>query len=58
MSNEEVQQILEEIIDLARLLGWTSALAQNKNEVILGMYIGEESWIHAKLGNTDNKQTH
>ncbi len=58
MTNEEVQQILEEIIDLARLLGWTSALAQDKNEVILGMYIGDNSWINAKLGNTDQKTTH
>jgi hypothetical protein len=58
MTNAEVQRILEEIIDLARLLGWTSALAQDKNEVILGMYIGENSWINAKLGNTEQKTTH
>lgn len=58
MTNEEVQQILEEIIDLARQLGWTSALAQDKNNVILGMYIGENSWINAKLGNTEQKTTH
>lgn len=58
MTNEEVQRILEEIIDLARLLGWTSALAQDKNEVILGMYIGDNSWINAKLGNTEQKTTH
>lgn len=58
MTNEEVQRILEQIIDLARLLGWTSALAQDKNEVILGMYIGDNSWINAKLGNTEQKTTH
>lgn len=58
MTNEEVQQILEEIIDLARRLGWTSALAQDKNNVILGMYIGDNSWINAKLGNTEQKTTH
>lgn len=58
MTNEEVQQILEEIIDLAHLLGWTSALAQDKDEQILGLYLGENSWINAKLGNTDQKTTH
>jgi len=58
MTNDEVQQILEEIIELAHLLGWTSALAQDKNEQILGMYIGENSWINAKLGNTEQKPTH
>jgi hypothetical protein len=57
MDNDEVQQILEEIIDLARLLGWTSALAQDKNNDILGLYIGLESWINAKIGNT-TKTTH
>ncbi len=51
MSNEEVQQILEEIIDLARLIGWKTALAQDKNNQILGMYVGDEEWINAKLGN-------
>lgn len=58
MTNEEVQEILEQIIDLAHSLGWTSALAQSKDEVILGMYLGENSWINAKLGNTEQKTTH
>ena len=58
MTNEEVQAILEEIIDLARLLGWTSAMAQSKDNVILGLYIGEESWINTKLGNNPDKTTH
>lgn len=58
MTNEEVQQILEEIVDLARLLGWTSALAQSKDNVILGLYLGENDWINAKLGNTEQKTTH
>jgi len=59
MTNEEVQEILEMIIDYARALGWTSALAQDKDENILGMYIGQEAWINAKLGNTKGKhETH
>lgn len=57
MDEYEIQQILEEIVDLARLLGWTSALAQDKNNQILGVYLGEEVWINAKLGITD-KPTH
>jgi len=58
MTEQEVQQILEEIVELGRLLGWTSALVQDKNENILGMYVGENSWINAKLGNTEQKITH
>ena len=57
MSDDEVQQILEEIIDLARLLGWSSAMAQDKNNAILGLYIGEERWINAKIGSP-TKTTH
>ena len=57
MDNDEVQKILEEIIDLARLLGWSSAMAQDKNNAILGLYIGEESWINAKIGSP-TKTTH
>ena len=57
MSDDEVQQILEEIIDLARLLGWSSAMAQDKSNAILGLYIGEERWINAKIGNS-TKTTH
>jgi hypothetical protein len=58
MTDEEVQQILTEIIDLAHILGWASAMAQSKDNVILGMYLGENSWIQAKLGNTEQKPTH
>lgn len=51
MDEQEIQAILEEIVDLAHLLGWTTALAQDKNNQILGVYLGEESWINTKLGN-------
>ncbi len=57
MTDEEVHQILEEIIDLARLLGWSSALAQDKNSVILGLYVGDEGWINSKTG-APGKITH
>lgn len=51
MDDSQVQQILEEIIDLAHLIGWTSALAQDKNNQILGIYLGDAAWINAKIGN-------
>lgn len=57
MTDDEVQEILTQIIDLARALGWASAMAQDKNNAILGLYVGEESWINAKIGNA-NKTTH
>lgn len=58
MTDYDVQQILQEIIELAHLLGWSTALAQDKNEVMLGMYIGETAWIDAKIGNKEQKTTH
>jgi len=57
VSDEEMQEILQQIIDLGQLLGWSSAMAQDKNNAILGLYIGEESWINAKIGNS-TKTTH
>lgn len=58
MTDQEIQAILEEIVELARLIGWSSALAQNKDNQILGIYLGEYEWIRAKIGNTEQKQTH
>lgn len=53
MTDKEVSDILTNIIDLARALGWNSALVQDKDSVILGLYLGQESWINHKLANTD-----
>ena len=53
MTDEEVSEILTNIIDLAKLLGWNSALVQDKDSVILGLYLGQESWINYKVQNTD-----
>lgn len=53
MDDQQVSAILEEIIELARLIGWNSALVQDKDSVILGLYLGQESWINYKVSNTD-----
>jgi hypothetical protein len=53
MTDEEVSEILKNIIDLARCIGWNSALVQDKDSVILGLYLGQESWINYKVANTD-----
>lgn len=58
MTDEEVQMILEEIIELGRSIGFSSAMAQNKDGAILGLYIGEYDWIKAKVGHDDQKITH
>ena len=58
MTQEEMQSILEEIIDLGRLLGWDSVLAQNKENAILGIYIGVPEWLKSKTGSGDQKTTH
>lgn len=57
MSDDEVAEILEEIIELARLLGWSSALAQDKENAILGLYLGNARWIESKVGKSE-KLTH
>lgn len=58
MTQEEMQAILEQIIDLAQELGWSSALAQNKDNHILGIYIGTPDWITSKTGSGEQKVTH
>ena len=52
MSDEEYQQILQNIIDLATLIGWTTAGVQNAEGVLIGAYIGENQWVLAKTGST------
>lgn len=58
MTQEEMQALLEEIVDLGRLLGWDSVLAQNKNNQIIGLYIGTPEWLKSKTGGGDQKITH
>ena len=58
MTDQEVSDILTNIIDLARLLGWNSALVQDKNSVILGLYLGQESWIKHKVSDKDGRVKH
>jgi hypothetical protein len=58
MTQEEMQAILEQIIDLAAHLGWNSVLAQNKHNQILGIYIGTQEWLKSKTGSDDQKTTH
>lgn len=59
MTDEEVEQILQDIIEMAHLIGFSSAMAQSKDGAILGMYIGEPDWIRSKIGNNPtNKPTH
>lgn len=58
MTQEEMQALLEEIVDLGRLLGWDSVLAQNKDNQIIGLYIGTPEWLKSKTGGGDQKITH
>lgn len=52
MDDDEIEEILKEIIDLADLLGWSSAMAQSKDNAILGLYIGDPKWIKSKTGTS------
>lgn len=58
MTDDEMEQILYKIIDLAHLLGWSTGAVQDKNGNMVGMYIGEHSWIQTKIMNTASQTKH
>lgn len=53
MENRDAQDILEKIVELAALLGWTAVLAQTGHGDILGMTIGSRQWLKMKNGEQD-----
>ncbi len=53
MDSHDAQEILEKIVELAALLGWTAVLAQTGQGDILGMSIGSRSWLKMKNGEQD-----
>ncbi len=57
MGDEEIEQILREIVELAYLLNWGTASVQTKDGELIGMYIGLPEWIKNKVG-TPQTPTH
>lgn len=53
MTNHEAQEILEKIVELAAILGWTAVIAQTGQGDILGMSIGGRQWLKMKNGEQD-----
>jgi hypothetical protein len=51
------EDILKEIIELAYLLSWETAMAENKDGELVGLYIGTPTWLKSKTG-TPNNPTH
>lgn len=58
MTEDDAQDVLEKIMELAALLGWGAVLARNKDGDILGMYFGSPQWIDYKEGRDQNKPAH
>lgn len=50
MTDEEVKDILENIVDLAQLLGWAAVISQTTEGNLIGMYLGPRAWLEGKTG--------
>ena len=48
---DDVEEILQQIIELAYLLNFSTAAVQSKDGHLIGMYIGEDGWVKGKTGN-------
>ena len=53
MTDEEVRDQLEHIMELAASIGWAIALIQTPEGEILGAYMGSEEWVKRKTGSAD-----
>jgi len=53
MTDNEAKNIIEKIMELSHLLGWSTILAQNPEGQILGLYSGTNAWVNYKTGITD-----
>lgn len=58
LTQDEAQDILERIIDLASVLGWKAIIAQTKDGDIAGLMVGTENWINNKAGKDILKPSH
>lgn len=58
MTEEEVKQILEQIMELASILGWQAVLAQHSDGHLLGMYIGSDEFIELKRSKASGTFIH
>lgn len=58
MDSTDAQQIFEEIMELASLIGWTGHVIQNEKGQILGINLGSEEYLNYKQGRDPLKPTH
>jgi hypothetical protein len=50
MTEEELRQILQQIMELAQMLDWQAVISQNADGQLMGMYLGTEEFIRSKRG--------
>lgn len=50
MGDDEFEDILNQIIELAYLLEWGTAGVQSSDGELIGMYIGRPEWLNKKIG--------
>lgn len=58
MGDDEIEDILLTIQELAMELGWTSAAVQNSDGILVGIYVGELSWVQSKTGSVNLQTIH
>jgi len=54
VSDEEIADILQQIIELAYLLDFSTAAVQDPEGQLQGMYIGTPQWIMTKVGKSSD----
>lgn len=58
LTDEEVRDILENIVELALVLGWESIISQTTNGNLVGMYLGPKAWLDGKTGERAGEIKH
>lgn len=58
LTDQEVKDILENIVELALALGWESIISQTTDGNLVGMYIGPEEWLKGKTGEKPGEIKH
>lgn len=48
MTEQDVKDILEQILELGSILGWETVIVQNSEGQILGLYMGSKDYVEDK----------
>lgn len=58
MTEQDVKDILEQIMELASMLEWRSIIVQSSDGQLLGMYLGTDEFVEYKKNKHSTNQLH